>query len=77
MVAIGPARAEEDGLVGFKILNLEAAMTLAQATLEECRARGYRVAVVVVDRFGNTQVTLRDRFAGVHTTATDTVVVTE
>lgn len=70
MVVIAPARAEEEGLVTFKLLNLEAALALAQATLEECRAQGYQVAVVVVDRFGNTQVTLRDRYAGVHTTDT-------
>ena len=36
-----------------------------------CRERrGYQVAVAVVDRFGITQVMLRDRFAGPHTPAT-------
>jgi hypothetical protein len=45
MVVMAPARAEEEGLVTFKLLNLEAALTLANATLEECRAQGYQVAI--------------------------------
>lgn len=69
-VLIVPARAQEEGLVSFKLLTLETALALAEATLEECREQGYQVAVVVVDRFGITQVTLRDRFAGAHTTDT-------
>jgi len=52
------------------MLNLETAQELANATLKACREGGYQVAVAVVDRFGNTQVLLRDRFAGPHTTET-------
>ncbi len=70
VVAAMPARAEEEALVTFKILTLETALELAQATLTECRGQGYQVAVAVVDRFGNVQVILRDRFAGPHTTET-------
>ena len=70
VVAVLPARAEEEGLVTFKMLTLDTALELAQLTLEECRNGGYQIAVAVVDRFGNTQVILRDRFAGVHTTET-------
>jgi uncharacterized protein GlcG (DUF336 family) len=69
-VLVMPARAEEEGLVTFKLLTLETALALAEATLEECRDQGYQVAVVVVDRFGGTQVALRDRFAGAHTVDT-------
>lgn len=65
-----PARAEDETLVTFKMLTLDTALELAQLTLEECRNGGYQIAVAVVDRFGNTQVILRDRFAGVHTTET-------
>jgi uncharacterized protein GlcG (DUF336 family) len=48
----------------------ETALDLARAALADCRQRGYQVAVAVVDRFGVTQVMLRDRFAGPHTPAT-------
>lgn len=60
-----PARATE-GIVVYKSLSPE----LALAALDSCRGRGYQVAVAVVDRFGVTQVMLRDRFAGPHTPAT-------
>lgn len=63
----GTARADEEVLVTFKMMTPETALTLAQAALQDCRDRGYQVAVAVVDRFGNLQVLLRDRYAGVHT----------
>jgi uncharacterized protein GlcG (DUF336 family) len=61
-----PARAQ-DALVTVKVLSPEIAFDLARAALADCRKRGYQVAVAVVDRFGVTQVVLRDRFAGPHT----------
>jgi len=64
-----PARAQ-DALVTFKLLSPDLALELAQATLADCRKRGYQVAVAVVDRFGVPQVMLRDRFAGPHTPRT-------
>jgi uncharacterized protein GlcG (DUF336 family) len=63
------ARAQE-GLVSFKLLTPAVALELAQATMADCRKRGFQVAVAVVDRFGITQVILRDRFAGPHTPET-------
>jgi uncharacterized protein GlcG (DUF336 family) len=66
-----PARAQ-DALVTYKSLSPELALDLARTALAECRKRGYQVAVAVVDRFGVTQVTLRDRFAGAHTPGTAT-----
>jgi uncharacterized protein GlcG (DUF336 family) len=66
-----PLRAE-DALVTYKSLSPELALELARAALGECRKRGYQAAVTVVDRFGVTQVTLRDRFAGAHTPSTAT-----
>lgn len=54
----------------FKTLSLEAASQAAWAAIAECRKRGYSVAVAVVDRGGNTQAALRDRFAGPHTPET-------
>ena len=64
------AKAEDEGLVTLKIMTLETATELAQATLNACRDGGYQVAVAVVDRFGTMQVMLRDRFAGPHTPET-------
>jgi uncharacterized protein GlcG (DUF336 family) len=66
-----PARAQ-DALVTLKVLSPELALDLARAALADCRKRGYQVAVAVVDRFGVTQVVLRDRFAGPHTLASAT-----
>jgi uncharacterized protein GlcG (DUF336 family) len=60
----------QEPLVTYKSLNPDLALDLARAALADCRARGYQVAVAVVDRFGVTQVMLRDRFAGPHTPAT-------
>ncbi len=66
-----PLRADDQpALVSFKVMALETAQKLAQARLDDCRKKGYQVAVPVVDRFGTVQVTLRDRFAGVHTPET-------
>lgn len=69
MASTFPVRAEE-GLVAYKSLGPELALDLARAALGSCRTRGYQVAVAVVDRFGVTQVMLRDRFAGPHTPPT-------
>ena len=66
---VAPAHAE-DALVGYKSLSTELALDVARAALAECRKRGFQAAVAVVDRFGVTQVMLRDRFAGAHTAAT-------
>ncbi|HEY6993491.1 MAG TPA: heme-binding protein, partial [Xanthobacteraceae bacterium] len=71
LLACAPARAQE-ALVAYKTLSPEVALDLARAALADCRRRGYQVAVAVVDRFGVTQVVLRDRFAGPHTPATAT-----
>lgn len=62
--------AAQDALVTYKSLSPEIALDLARATLEDCRKRGFQVAVAVVDRFGQTQVMIRDRFAGPHTPGT-------
>ncbi len=54
----------------FKTLSVEAASKAAWGAIAECRKRGYSVAAAVVDRGGNTQALLRDRFAGPHTIET-------
>jgi len=68
-----PAQAsEEKATVTFESLTLEVALELAQGALEKCRSEGFQAAVSVVDRSGNLQVILRDRFAGPHTPDTST-----
>ena len=54
----------EDATVTYKSLTPEVALEAARAALQQCRTDGYQVSVAVVDRFGETQVLLRDRFAG-------------
>src|ERR1700752_3372175 len=66
----GASARAQDAFVTFKALTPEVALELAQAALGECRKRGFQAAVAVVDRFGVTQVMLRDRFAGAHTPQT-------
>jgi uncharacterized protein GlcG (DUF336 family) len=68
---LAPAAAPaQEALVAYKSMSPEIALELARAALADCRQRGYQVAVAVVDRFGVTQVMLRDRFAGAHTPPT-------
>ncbi|MFG3597650.1 heme-binding protein [Bradyrhizobium sp. RDI18] len=62
--------AAQEAIVTYKSLSPEVALDLARATLADCRKRGFQVSVAVVDRFGVTQVLLRDRFAGPHTVST-------
>jgi uncharacterized protein GlcG (DUF336 family) len=69
-VAGAPRASAQDALVSFKVLSPETAMKAAQAALDSCRAEGYQVSVMVVDRFGVAQVLIRDRFAGPHTPST-------
>jgi len=66
-----PVRAD-DSFVTFKSMSPDLALTLARAALTDCQKRGYQVAVAVVDRFGVTQVLLRDRYAGAFAITTAT-----
>ena len=65
-----PAMAADDAIVVYKSPTPEVALEAAQAALKKCRDSGYQIAVAVVDRFGQPQVMLRDRFAGPHTSDT-------
>jgi uncharacterized protein GlcG (DUF336 family) len=70
LAAAPAAKAQEEALVSFSVMKPEITVKLAEAALESCRAKGAQVAVAVVDRFGNLQMMLRDRFAGPHTPET-------
>jgi uncharacterized protein GlcG (DUF336 family) len=65
MLALGaPAFADESATVTYKSLTPEVALEAAQAAIKQCRNDGFQVAVSVVDRSGQPQVMLRDRYAG-------------
>jgi uncharacterized protein GlcG (DUF336 family) len=51
------------GVVSQRTLSLGLAMTIANATIGECRAKGAKSAVVVLDRSGQILVALRDEEA--------------
>jgi uncharacterized protein GlcG (DUF336 family) len=59
-----PASAQ---LIQRKDLSYAIAKTIAENALADCQAKGYPVAVVVVDRGGDTMVALRADDAGPHT----------
>ena len=63
-LALVPAFAQ---LVEHKDLSYAMALDVATGTLEACKARGYAIGVVVVDRGGNVVVSLRGDNAGLHT----------
>lgn len=56
-----PAFAED--VVTAKIIGMDLARDIVNATVKECRKMGYQVAAVVVDRGGNMKAALRDDFA--------------
>jgi uncharacterized protein GlcG (DUF336 family) len=66
LLALGSScvMADNGAIVVYKSLSPEVALEAAQAALKQCRDNGFQVAVAVVDRFGQPQVMLRDRFAG-------------
>ena len=68
LLAGAPALAAPPAAV-FSSLQMtpETALLAAQAALDSCRRAGFQVSVAVVDRSGQLQVLLRDRFAGPHT----------
>jgi uncharacterized protein GlcG (DUF336 family) len=52
--------ASAQGLVTQRVLSLGMAKTIAEATISECREKGFHTAAVVVDRAGQVLVYLRD-----------------
>jgi uncharacterized protein GlcG (DUF336 family) len=53
----------QQGLVTQRILSLAMAKSIAEATLAECKSKGFHTAVAVVDRAGQVLVILRDEQA--------------
>jgi uncharacterized protein GlcG (DUF336 family) len=69
LAAASPGRGDE-AIVTYKSISPDTALDLAKAALATCRTNGFQVAVVVLDRFGQTLVLLRDRFAGLPASST-------
>lgn len=67
IAAVLSGRAGAQGIVMQRNLSLEMAKTIAEATLAECRAKGYHTAAAVVDRAGQVMVILRDEQATAQT----------
>src|SRR5262244_2377997 len=61
LISMGPARSQ--GLVTQRNLSLAIAKTIAEASLAECKSKGFSTAVAVVDRAGQVMVILRDEQA--------------
>lgn len=61
--AILCARANAQGLITQRNMSLEMAKTIAEATIGECKSKGFHTAAVVVDRAGQVLVLLRDEQA--------------
>lgn len=61
---------EAEVIYQYRSLSLESASKAAWGAIKDCRKKGYSVAVAVVDRGGNLQALLKDRFAGPHTPET-------
>ena len=70
LLASGLATADEHAMFTTKSLTPETALKAVNAAMKQCRADGYQVAIAVVDRMGNLQAMVRDRFAGAHTPET-------
>ena len=57
------AHSDAQGLVTQRNLSLAMAKTIAEATMAECRSKGFHTAAAVVDRAGQVLVILRDEQA--------------
>ena len=64
---IMPGRAAAQGVVTERNLSLAMAKTIAEATLAECKSKGFSTAAAVVDRAGQVLVLLRDEKATAQT----------
>ena len=69
-IAMPAAALAQAGTFTVRQLTPETAAKATRAALDDCRKRGYQVAVAVVDRAGVAQALMRDRFAGPHTVST-------
>lgn len=67
LLALGVGACAHAQLLQHKDLSYALAKTIAEVAIDDCRARGYAVAAVVVDRAGDTIVAMRADNAAPHT----------
>jgi uncharacterized protein GlcG (DUF336 family) len=67
IAAVVPGLVAAQGLVTQRNLSLAMAKTIAEATLAECKSKGFSTAAAVVDRAGQVLVVLRDEQATAQT----------
>jgi uncharacterized protein GlcG (DUF336 family) len=67
MSLILPGGAAAQGVVTERNLSLALAKTIAEATIAECKSKGFSTAAAVVDRAGQVLVLLRDEKATAQT----------
>ena len=66
-LAVAPGVAGAQALITERSLSVNAALELATAALERCRADGYRVTITVLNRHARTAIVLSDDGANPHT----------
>jgi uncharacterized protein GlcG (DUF336 family) len=67
LISLVAAGAAGQSIVMQKTMSLGLAKTIAEATLAECKAKGFSTSAVVVDRAGQVLVMLRDEAASAQT----------
>jgi uncharacterized protein GlcG (DUF336 family) len=67
ILALTPATPASAQLLQHKDLSLSIALTIATGAVDACKAMGYATSAVVVDRDGETLVSLRGDGSGPHT----------
>ena len=63
LLAAAPTASQAADLISVKQISAELASDLAWEAVRACRAKGYQVSAVVVDRSASTQVVIRDTLA--------------
>jgi uncharacterized protein GlcG (DUF336 family) len=66
-VALVPCLASGQSVLSERTISLNAAVDMATAGLEHCRADGFKVTITVLNRHARTAVMLSDDGAGPHT----------
>jgi len=66
-VALVPCLASGQAVLNERTISLNAAMEMATASLERCRADGFKVTITVLNRHARTAVVLSDDAANPHT----------
>jgi uncharacterized protein GlcG (DUF336 family) len=66
-IALAPGVAGAQAIVTERTISLNAALDMARAGLERCRADGYKVTVTVLNRHARTSVVLSDDGVNPHT----------